>query len=73
MSTNPLTSTQRGQRARIAAQSRRAKESDPTAIAEYVEKILAEAPPLNDEQRIRLAELLRTVRRPSSGSGVSLR
>ena len=29
----------------------------------YIEKILAEAPPLNDEQRTRLAELLRPVRR----------
>ena len=29
----------------------------------YIEKVLAEAPPLNDEQRTRLAELLRPVRR----------
>ncbi len=45
--------------------------SDPTAITEYVEKILAEAPPLNDEQRVRLAELLRPVRRPAGNAGVS--
>ncbi|WP_197283499.1 hypothetical protein [Mycobacterium sp. Marseille-P9652] len=32
------------------------------AIDDYVEKILAEAPPLSDEQRIRLCELLRPVR-----------
>jgi hypothetical protein len=31
-------------------------------IADYVEKILAEAPPLTHEQRTRLAELLRPVR-----------
>lgn len=31
-------------------------------IAEYVEKILAAAPSLTDEQKTRLAELLRPVR-----------
>ena len=31
-------------------------------IAAYVEKVLAEAPPLSDEQRTKLAELLRPVR-----------
>jgi hypothetical protein len=31
-------------------------------IDDYVSKILAGAPPLNDEQRVRLAELLRPVR-----------
>lgn len=31
-------------------------------IAAYVDKILAERPPLSDEQRTRLAELLRPVR-----------
>lgn len=31
-------------------------------IAAYVEKTLAQAPPLTDEQRARLAELLRPVR-----------
>lgn len=30
---------------------------------EYVGKLLAEAPPLTDEQRTRLAELLKPVRR----------
>jgi hypothetical protein len=29
----------------------------------YVDRVLAEAPPLTDEQRVRLAELLRPVRR----------
>ena len=33
-------------------------------IHDYVLKILAEAPPLSDEQRNTLAELLRPVRRP---------
>ena len=32
-------------------------------ISDYIEKILAEAPPLTDEQRTALAELLRPVRR----------
>ncbi len=31
-------------------------------VAEYIAKTLAEAPPLTDEQRTRLAELLRPVR-----------
>lgn len=31
-------------------------------LAEYIEKVLAAAPPLTDEQRTRLAELLRPVR-----------
>lgn len=35
-----------------------------SAVAEYVELILAEAPPLTDEQRVRLCELLRPVRKP---------
>ncbi len=34
------------------------------AIAEYVKEILAQAPPLTDDQRVRLCELLRPVRRP---------
>jgi hypothetical protein len=46
--------------------------SDPTTIADYVEKILAEAPPLTDEQRVRLTELLRPVRLRRD-SGVSTR
>lgn len=35
-------------------------------IADYVERVLADAPPLTDEQRTRLAELLRPVRRPAA-------
>jgi hypothetical protein len=31
-------------------------------IADYIERMLSEAPPLTDEQRTRLAELLRPVR-----------
>ena len=31
-------------------------------IAEYVERVLASAPPLSDEQKTRLAELLRGAR-----------
>ena len=31
-------------------------------IAAYVEKVLAQAPPLTDEQRTKLADLLRPVR-----------
>ena len=31
-------------------------------IADYVQRVLAASPPLNDEQRTRLAELLRPVR-----------
>ena len=31
-------------------------------IADYIERVLAAAPPLNDEQRTRLAELLRPAR-----------
>ena len=32
-----------------------------TTLSDHIEKILAQAPPLNDEQRVRLAELLRPV------------
>lgn len=32
-------------------------------IADHVEKILADAPQLNDEQRTRLAELLKPIHR----------
>jgi hypothetical protein len=35
---------------------------DESAIDAYVAKVIANAPPLTDEQRIRLAELLRPVR-----------
>ena len=39
----------------------------PESVADHVAKILAEAPPLNDEQRIRLAELLTPARRGGEG------
>ena len=32
-------------------------------VSDYIEKVLAEAPPLSDEQRNRLAELPRPARR----------
>ncbi|MCV7068338.1 hypothetical protein H7H51_26165 [Mycolicibacterium farcinogenes] len=32
------------------------------ALNAYVAKVIAEAPPLDDEQKVRLAELLRPVR-----------
>ncbi|MGV0772291.1 hypothetical protein [Mycobacterium syngnathidarum] len=56
------------------AVARAAKHRDPAAedqarralaeakIAAYVNKVLSQAPPLSDEQRTRLAELLRPVR-----------
>lgn len=34
-----------------------------STATEYIEKLLAEAPPLTDEQRVRLAELLAPVRK----------
>lgn len=60
-------------RARVAALSRTKSPDDPilldarrdlkVAKAEtYISKVLAEAPPLTDAQRTRLAELLRPVR-----------
>ena len=36
-------------------------------IAAFVLKVLADTPPLTDEQRVRLAELLRPVRRRRGG------
>jgi hypothetical protein len=38
--------------------------------AAYIEKVLAEAPPLTDEQRTRLAELLRPARQPAGRRAV---
>ncbi|ATD70348.1 MULTISPECIES: hypothetical protein [Gordonia] len=60
-------------RARVAALSRVKRPDDPALIdarrdlklaniESYVGKVLAEAPPLTDEQRTRLAELLRPAR-----------
>ncbi len=61
------------ERARVASLTRSRQADDPELIearrrlrtertAAYIEKMLAEAPPLTDEQRARLAELLRPVR-----------
>ena len=58
------------QRARIGALSRSRTDDDPELVdarrnlaelrlAEHIEKVLAAAPPLTDEQRTALAELLR--------------
>jgi hypothetical protein len=38
-------------------------------VEEYVCKVLAEAPPLTDEQRTRLAELLKPVRVSGGAAG----
>lgn len=64
-------------RARVGALSRDRAPDDPefvgarrdlaeANIAAYIERVLAEAPPLSDEQRTRLAELLRPVRQPAA-------
>lgn len=37
--------------------------------AAYIQKILAEAPPLTDEQRTALAELLAPIRQRGTGAG----
>lgn len=61
-------------RARIGALSRSRTDDDPELTAarqqvkylgaqEYIAKVLATAPPLTSEQRAKLAELLRSVRR----------
>lgn len=60
-------------RAKLANLSRTADRDDPRLadlrrdiragrLEEYVKSVLAEAPPLTDEQRTRLAELLRPAR-----------
>ncbi len=38
-------------------------------ISDYLQKIIDEAPPLTQEQRAKLAELLAPVRRTATGSG----
>ena len=45
----------------------RRRELAEAKIADYVEKVLAEAPPLTQEQRAKLAELLAPVRRAECG------
>jgi hypothetical protein len=65
-------------RARVGALSRDRQPNDPEFLAakrdlaaanieNYVTRVLAAAPPLTDEQRCRLAELLRPVRRYPGG------
>jgi hypothetical protein len=61
------------QRAKIGALSRSRSDDDPelvgakrdlaeAKIADYIERVLAAAPPLTDEQKCRLVELMRPVR-----------
>lgn len=67
------------ERARVASLSRSRQSDDPDLIearrrlrtercAAYIEKVLAEAPPLTDEQRTKLAELLAPARRRNGGA-----
>jgi hypothetical protein len=58
-------------RSKIAIQKRRNPDADVTELrrqlkaertAEYIEKVLADWPPLTDQQRTALAELLKPVR-----------
>jgi hypothetical protein len=67
------------ERARIGALSRSRPADDPELldarrklaeanISDYVERVLASAPPLSEEQRTRLAELLKPVRRAASSA-----
>lgn len=66
-------------RAKLAHLSKTLNRDDPRLAAlrrdiragrleEYVESVLAEAPPLTDEQRTKLAELLRPVRTAGNGA-----
>lgn len=63
-------------RNRLAAASRhhpelieqRRRELNEAKIADYIERVLAEAPPLTPDQRARLAELLAPVRRSAAGA-----
>ncbi|MGH3634339.1 MAG: hypothetical protein ACRDTS_09630 [Mycobacterium sp.] len=65
-------------RGRIAGLSRDRQADDPELVdarrgfvaarlEDHINKVLAAAPPLTDEQRTRLAELLRPVRRNGGG------
>jgi len=47
----------------------RRRELAEAKITDYVEKVLAEAPPLTQEQRAKLAELLAPVRRATAERG----
>lgn len=76
-----MSAQSRHHRARVGALSRSRRTDDPefldakrrlaeANIAEYIEKVLAEAPPLTDEQRVALADLLAPIRRRHA-SGVA--
>lgn len=66
----PLSATANRERGRIAALSRSRTSDDPELVSarrnlraarleDHVQRVLAEAPPLTDEQRERIAALLR--------------
>jgi hypothetical protein len=70
----PTQTTWKQDRARLARKSKDLPAKHPELIelrrelrakrlAEHIERVISEAPPLSDEQRTRLAELLRPVRR----------
>ena len=69
-----MSSSWKQERGRVAALTRSRSADDPDLVAArrrlleartvaYLERVLAQAPPLTDEQRTRLAELLAPVRR----------
>lgn len=69
-----MSDSPRAVRARLAAKLRHHPEQDHSDtrrdlaaanLEQYVRKVLSAAPPLTDEQRTRLAELLRPVRQPA--------
>ncbi len=66
----PLSATANRERGRVAALSRSRTSADPELVSarrnlraarleDHVQRVLAEAPPLTDEQRERIAALLR--------------
>ncbi|OBK82133.1 hypothetical protein A5649_09765 [Mycolicibacter heraklionensis] len=73
-----MSTTWKSERARIASLSRSRPADDPDLIearrnmraertAEYIKNVLAQRPPLTDQQRTRLAELLRPARQSVPG------
>src|ERR1700744_5997515 len=75
----PLSQNLAHHRARVGALSRDRAPDDPefiaakrdlaaAKIAEYVSRVVTAAPPLTDEQRTKLAELLRLVRATSAAA-----
>ncbi len=77
----PISPESRSARARLAYSTRQhGTTAEPTTgarrdyaaarLADYIRDTLEKAPPLTDEQRAKLAELLRPVRRPRGRSAV---